>query len=85
MPTEIESLWDVQELSDKLRVKPSTVYSWVQLGYIPHVRLGSCVRFRPTDVAAWVNQHVQPGRKTREPILLEAQDETPDAVGAVYE
>ena len=73
MSVDIESLWGVQELCDRLRVKPSTVYSWVHLGYIPHVRLGSCVRFRPTDVAAWLNHHVRPGRMTREPTLSDAQ------------
>jgi excisionase family DNA binding protein len=80
MPVDIEPLWDIREVSDRLRVKVPTIYSWVQSGYIPHVRLGSCVRFCPTDVAAWLNQHVQPGRKTREPTLIEAQEDSPDAV-----
>jgi excisionase family DNA binding protein len=73
MPIDLEALWDVQDVSDRLRVKPATLYSWVQLGYIPYVKLGNCVRFRPTDVAAWVNGHVRPGRMTREPALMDTQ------------
>jgi excisionase family DNA binding protein len=80
MAIDIEPMWDIKELAGRLRVNVSTIYSWVQLGYIPHVRLGNCVRFRPTDVAAWLNHHVRPGRKTREPTLIEAQGDSPDAV-----
>jgi excisionase family DNA binding protein len=62
---EVEVLWDVRELSTRLRVARSTVYEWVHMGYIPHVRLGACVRFRPSEVGAWVRAQAQPGRAQR--------------------
>lgn len=65
MPTEVEILWDVWELCARLRVARSTVYDWVHMGYIPHVRLEGCVRFRPSEVAEWVRAQTQPGRSHR--------------------
>jgi excisionase family DNA binding protein len=67
MHQEVESLWDVRELCTRLRVARSTVYDWVHMGYIPHVRLRTCVRFRPSDVAEWVRSQAQPGRASRVP------------------
>jgi excisionase family DNA binding protein len=65
MPNEVEGLWDVKDLCTRLRVARSTVYDWVHMGYIPHVRLGACVRFRPSEVTEWVRAQAQPGRMQR--------------------
>jgi len=67
MPQEPEALWDVPELCAKLRVARSTVYDWVHLGFIPHVRLGGCVRFRPSEIGRWLDQQAKPGRTRRVP------------------
>jgi excisionase family DNA binding protein len=62
-----EALWDVRQVAERLRVARSTIYDWVITGYIPHVRLGTAVRFRPSDIEAWVQSQANPGRQQRVP------------------
>lgn len=69
MSQKLEELWDVSELCATLRVARSTVYDWVHAGFVPHVRLGTCVRFRPSDIQAWLDQKAHPGRSTRVPVI----------------
>ena len=45
-----ENLLTVQEVAEHLRLHPVTVYKWVKKGRIPSIRLGYCVRFRPSDI-----------------------------------
>lgn len=66
------NLIGVAEVAKMLGVRPSSVYEWVRMDYIPHVRLGvgkihPCVRFDETEVIAWVNKKKQKGRSTRLP------------------
>jgi excisionase family DNA binding protein len=44
-----ENLMTVQEVAEHLRLSPHTIYQWVEKGQIPVVRLGYCLRFRPSD------------------------------------
>jgi excisionase family DNA binding protein len=41
----MEKLFTVPEVAQILQVKPSTIYTWVRLGKLPHLRLGRLVRF----------------------------------------
>jgi excisionase family DNA binding protein len=52
-----------QQLSQAVACAESTIYLWVQQGYIPHVRLGRCVRFNLRDVQEWLAQAAKPGRR----------------------
>jgi excisionase family DNA binding protein len=67
MLQEPEGLWDVPELCGRLRVARSTVYDWVSQGFIPHVKLIGCVRFRPSEISRWLDQQAKPGRSSRVP------------------
>ena len=67
MPQESESLWDIPEICSRLRVARSTVYDWVSQGFIPHVKLIGCVRFRPSEISSWLDQQAKPGRSSRIP------------------
>lgn len=69
LTTQLEPLWDVKTLCRHLGVARSTVYEWVQIGFIPHVRMGGVVRFRPSDIGAWVNKQASPGRPHRVPAV----------------
>lgn len=51
---ERERLLDVQGLADYLGVKPSWVYGKVQTRELPHLRAGRYLRFRLSDVLAWM-------------------------------
>ena len=65
-------LLTVKQVSELLNVKPSTVYAWVSMDYIPTIRLGvgkekPLVRFDQTEVLRWLNQRKSEGRTTRLP------------------
>jgi excisionase family DNA binding protein len=44
-------LYDVKDPSTILKVKPSTLYTWVCQGKIPHIRIGRLIRFIPEEIA----------------------------------
>ena len=52
----MEDLISIHEVSDKLKVKESTLRAWVFQRRIPCVRVGRLVRFRLTDLEKWLNQ-----------------------------
>jgi excisionase family DNA binding protein len=62
-----EPMWTVAELSPVINAAPSTIYGWVHEGFIPHIKIGRCVRFRPSEVMAWLDKHAKPGRTQRVP------------------
>ena len=45
----------VSQVSRMLNIKPSTIYSWVGLGKIPHFRIHGLIRFDPQDLGKWVD------------------------------
>jgi excisionase family DNA binding protein len=45
----------VQDVSQWLRVKPSTLYAWAAQGTIPHLKLGRLLRFDPDEIEAWLH------------------------------
>jgi len=61
----------VQDVAQMLNVAPQTVYKWVRTGYIPHFKLGKCVRFSYTAVLYWLSGKESQGRTTRLPKLEE--------------
>ena len=44
-----------------MNVKESTIRYWVHVKYIPHIKFQSLVRFRKTDIDAWLDQTDGPG------------------------
>ena len=44
----------IKELSDYLKVKPSTLYSWAAKDAIPHYKVHGLVRFKKEDIDSWV-------------------------------
>lgn len=47
----------INEVSEYLKIKPSTLYSWVKVGEIPHYKLHKMVRFRKGDIDIWMEGH----------------------------
>ncbi len=45
---------EIKELSEILKVKPSTLYQWAELGQIPCVKLNGCLRFDLDDILGWI-------------------------------
>jgi excisionase family DNA binding protein len=61
----LPTLVTAKQLAVATQIAESTIYQWVHLGYIPHIRLGRCVRFNLVEVQAWLQQHTRTGRKER--------------------
>ena len=59
----MDRLLTVKDVSDKLRVGKSTVYRWVHYDYIPHVKLGSSVRFDERALERWLRSKERSGRR----------------------
>ncbi len=47
----------VCEVAKRLKVSRSWLYKKAHAGVIPHVRIGSVIRFVENDVDAWINGH----------------------------
>ncbi len=67
-----EPLRTAAEIAGLLNVKPSTIYEWARMNYIPHLRLGTgrkkpCLRFRWSAVERWLQEKENQGRPTRLP------------------
>jgi excisionase family DNA binding protein len=51
----------IKELSEYLGIKPKTLYSWVESGKIPAYKFNGALRFKTTEINAFVNSNkVQP-------------------------
>jgi len=60
----LSRLLTVQELADLLQVPPKTIYAWRYKGIGPvAVPIGKYLRFRPEDVAAWLEARAEPPRR----------------------
>ncbi len=44
----------VSEVAEYLRVNPQTVYRKAKAGELPAVRIGRAIRFRRTELEAWL-------------------------------
>lgn len=56
-PELIAPLWTVRDVADYLRIPVQTLYSWRCTGYGPKARrIGKHLRYRPDEVAAWLDQ-----------------------------
>jgi excisionase family DNA binding protein len=57
-------LLTVQELADLLQVPTKTIYTWrYKRSGPPAIPIGRYLRFRPEDVAAWLETRAEPPRE----------------------
>ena len=55
-----------QKAAELLGIKLPTLYSWVSLGRVPHVRFGPrCVRFDPCELSYWIKAHAVESTKAK--------------------
>jgi predicted DNA-binding transcriptional regulator AlpA len=55
--SEIPELLTARELETLLRIDVKTIYSYVQRGLIPYVRIQSNVRFVRAQIFDWIADH----------------------------
>lgn len=53
----IERLLTAHELADRLGFQPGTIVDWYEADKIPGFKLGGKLRFDPTEVDEWLNDH----------------------------
>jgi len=62
----MEKLLTIDELAKVLSVKKSTIYQWVHMGLIPHIKVGRLLRFREEDIQKWlISKQVEPSPRFR--------------------
>ncbi|MCR4406742.1 MAG: helix-turn-helix domain-containing protein [Anaerolineae bacterium] len=54
-----ETLLNVQEVAEFLRVNATTVYTWARQGQLPAIKIGRRWRFRQSDLEMWLDQNRQ--------------------------
>ncbi len=47
-------LMTIKEVSELLKVKQSTLYSWVHYGTMPYYKLNGLLRFEENEILEWV-------------------------------
>ena len=57
-----KELMNTPQVAEWLHVKESTIRKWVHQGYIPHVKIGRCVRFMESEIEKWLQERAKKGR-----------------------
>ena len=52
-----QPLWTVSRLAEALDASTDFIYQAVQRDEIPHIRLGTNIRFHYKDILVWVAKH----------------------------
>jgi excisionase family DNA binding protein len=50
----MENLLNIKDVSNKLKVKESTLRAWVFQKRIPCIRIGRLVRFKEAELESWI-------------------------------
>ena len=59
MPAADENLWDVARAAQFLGMSVSWTYRAAETGVLPYRRVGSRLRFVPSELRDWVNAQAQ--------------------------
>jgi len=71
----VSSFLNVKGVSEYLALKKSAVYFLVETKQIPHYRVGRQVRFKKSDIDAWMEEHKEPA--------VDVKVETRKAIGSL--
>jgi excisionase family DNA binding protein len=64
----MEKLLNINQLSELLQVKKSTVYSWVHTGRIPYVKVNGALRFKEGAIYNWIENQSAEINKLHRPV-----------------
>jgi excisionase family DNA binding protein len=59
----MESLLNIFDVSEITKIKVATLRKYVLRGTIPFRKLGAAVRFKPSEIEAWINGEYQAKRE----------------------
>lgn len=55
-----DRLWDIEEFAKYVGIAVGSAYHLVSQGRVPVVKISQrCIRFRPSEIAAWVESKTQ--------------------------
>ncbi len=60
-----EKLLKAEDLEAWLNIDVKTIYAYARRDGIPHIRIQRSIRFRPSEIREWLNNHSCPNRKGR--------------------
>lgn len=64
-PLALPDVLTARDVEALLRIDVKTIYSYVQRGLIPYVRIQSNVRFLRSQILDWINDHNYQPQSTR--------------------
>lgn len=69
-------LLTIKDLSQRLQIKPSTLYAWAAQKRIPSKKINGLVRFDPQEIQEWLNSssNVRLNASPRRPPSPKCQD-----------
>ena len=61
-----DRLWNIEEFAKFVGIAVGSAYHLVSQGRVPVVKISSrCIRFRPSEIAAWVESKTQKENDSR--------------------
>ena len=66
----IKPVLTVNDLSDYLKVHPSTIYRLLKTGQLPAFRIGSDWRFNVEEIERWLTERERRPHATDSPLLV---------------
>lgn len=55
----LEKLLTMQDIADVLQVSVVKVYRLINFSGLPSIKIDGSRRFRPSEVKAWIEQHIE--------------------------
>ena len=65
-PRDVPELLTARELEAMLKIDVKTIYSYVQRGLIPYVKIQSNLRFSKHEILNWIQEQSHRPRSTRD-------------------
>jgi excisionase family DNA binding protein len=59
----MDKLLTINQLSELLQIKKSTIYSWTFSKRIPHIKLYGSLRFREKEISRWIDSQMEEPKK----------------------
>lgn len=66
----MEKLLTLPQVCDLLQVSPALIYKWVHYGFVPHVKIGTVLRFKESELIRWLQGRERKGRRSYRIIVV---------------